>query len=111
MTDLMYLAVRLALASALASAPAHTTPRVAPADSFDVYFAGVRFAELTVVDNSGSRSYTIRKKDIASHQWRPAVTASESRVARDTACSFVGSIKSVVASMRSLRTIRWSSQR
>jgi hypothetical protein len=111
MPRLTHSAARLALAFALFGAPAHTASRVASLDSFDVYIAGVRVAELTVTDDGGSRSFTIRKKDIASNQWRPAVTASESEVARDTAFALPGSIKGVVASIPSLRTIHWSSLR
>jgi hypothetical protein len=72
---------------------------------------GVRVAELTVVNDAGWRSYTIRKKDFASNQWRAAVTASESKAARDTAFALAGSIKRVVAAMPSLRAINWSSLR
>ena len=93
-------AVRLVLTLALVGAPARTASRAAPSDSFDVYYVGVRVAELTVAKDGPSRSYTIRKKDIPSNQWLPAVTASESDVARDTAFALLGSIKNVVASMR-----------
>src|SRR5205823_4273376 len=111
MPGLTHSAARLALAFALVGAPAHTASRVAPPDTFDVYLVGVRVAELTDADDGGSRSYTTRKKDIASNQWRSAVTASESEAARDTAFALWGSIKSVAASMPSLRTIHWSSLR
>jgi uncharacterized protein len=111
MPELTHSAARLALTFALVGLPAHTTSRVAPPDSFDVYLMGVRIAELTIADDGGSRSYTIRKKDVAANEWRAGVTAAESRVARDTAFVLPGSIKSVVASMHSLRNIRWSSQR
>jgi putative CocE/NonD family hydrolase len=103
-------ALHLALVIALTGAAAHTTLPAAPAETFDVYIVGVRIAELTVADVGGSRSYTIRKKDIASNQWRSAVTARENRVARDTAFTLPGSIKSVIASMRSLRAIQWSAR-
>src|SRR4051794_4171325 len=67
---------RLALAFALVGAPAHiatytatyTASRVAPSESFDLYVVGIRIAELAIADDSGSRSYTIRKKDVASNQ-------------------------------------------
>lgn len=103
-------AARLALPLALIAAPMHTVSRVAPSEMFDVYAAGVRFAELTVAGDGGSRSYTIRKKDVASNQWRSAVTAGESAAMRDTAFGISASIKNVAAWMSSLRTIHWSSQ-
>ncbi|CAN5916977.1 hypothetical protein BH11GEM1_BH11GEM1_06700 [soil metagenome] len=98
---------RLGLACALAGMPAHTAQRVARADYFDVYIAGACVAELTIANNGESRSYTIRKKDVASNQWRPAVTASESKAARDSAFALPGSIKHVIATMPALRKIHW----
>ncbi len=111
MPRLTHSAARLALSFALFGAKAHTASHVAPPDSFDIYMVGVRVAELTITGDDGLRKYTIRKKDIASNQWRPAVTASERKAARDTAFALSGSIKGVVASMPSLRTIHWSSLR
>ena len=103
-------AARLALASALVGGPTHSAARVALPDTFDVYAVGIRIAELTIVDDGGSRSYTIRKKDVASNQWRSAITASETDAARDTAFGISASIKNVAAWMSSLRAIHWSSQ-
>jgi putative CocE/NonD family hydrolase len=105
-----HLAARVALGFALVSARPHTASRVAPPDSFDLYVVGIRIAELTIADDGGSRSYTIRKKDVASNQWRSAVTAGEREAARDTAFALSSSIKNVAAWMSSLRTIHWSSQ-
>lgn len=102
---------RLSLILALVGAPAHGASHVAHTEIFDVYAVGIQFAELTVADHGGSRSYTIRKKDFASNQWRSAITASESDAARDTAFGIPASIKNVAAWMSSLRTIHWSSQR
>jgi putative CocE/NonD family hydrolase len=108
-----YSAARLGLALALVGAQAHTSPRVALPDFFDVYIVGVRFAELTIADNAGSRSYTIRKKDFASNQWRAAVSAGETEAARDTAffAKWAPPIERLIAGMPSLRAIRWSSLR
>ncbi|MEP6731067.1 MAG: CocE/NonD family hydrolase [bacterium] len=114
MSGLMQLAARLALGFTLGGAPAHSESGVArsdPFDVYDVYIVGVRVAELTVNDHGASRTYTIRKKDMASNQWRPPVTASENKASRDTAFALPGSIKRLVASMHSLRTIRWSSHK
>jgi putative CocE/NonD family hydrolase len=112
MHDAIDSAGRLALAFALAGVPAHTASRIAPADSFDIYVVGVRIAELIVTDHGGSRSYTIRKKDLASNQWRAPVTAGEREAARDTAFLPVwGPLKHLIALMPSLRDIRWSSLR
>ena len=102
---------RLALSIAFFDATSQTASRVAPPDSFDIYIVGVRVAELTINGDGRVRRYTIRKKDIASNQWRSAVTASETRAARDTAFALPGSINGVVAAMPSLRTIHWNSSR
>ncbi|CAN5892447.1 CocE/NonD family hydrolase [soil metagenome] len=102
---------RLALACALVGMPAHTAQRAARVDSFDVYIAGVRVAELTVANKGESRSYTIRKKAVASNQWLAIVTASESKAAGDTAFALPGSIKHVIVTMPSLRIIHWRSLR
>ena len=110
MLGFMRSAARLALPLALVAAPAHTAPRVASTEMFDVYAAGIRFAELTVAGDGKSRSYTIRKKDVASNQWRPAVSAGESAAVRDTAFGISSSIKNVAALLSSLRIIHWSSQ-
>src|SRR4051812_26449808 len=94
---------RLALVCACLSASTHGGPRAASADSFDLYAVGVRIAELTVTERGGSRSYTIRKKDLASNQWRDPVTAGEHEVARDTAFLPVwGPLTHLIALMPSL---------
>src|ERR1043166_816590 len=113
MPGLTHSAARLAVVVALAGAPAHTTSRVTPPDTFDVYLVGVRIAELTVVDNGASRASTIRKKDVASNQWRSAVTAGESKAARDTAffAAWGSPIKNLIPAMPLLRAIHWSSLR
>ncbi len=103
---------RLALIFAFVSASAHGVSRIAPADSFDIYAAGIRIAELTVTERAGSRSYTIRRKDVPSNRWRAPVTAGEREAARDTAFLPVwGPLKHLVALMPSLHDIRWSSLR
>ncbi|HZI40466.1 MAG TPA: hypothetical protein VFD67_02160, partial [Gemmatimonadaceae bacterium] len=105
---------RLALAFALAGAPAQTAARITPGDSFDVYAVGVRVAELTVTDHGASRSYTVRKKDIESNQWRAPVTADERAAAADTAflTDFGWSpLKRLIGMMPAIRGIRWSSLR
>jgi uncharacterized protein len=104
----------VALAVALAGAPAHTAARITPADSFDVYTVGVRVAELTVTDHGGSRSYTVRKKDIESNEWRAPATADERTAAADTA--FLtdwgwSPLKRLIGMMPAIRGIRWSSLR
>jgi len=104
-------ATRLALAVALVR---HAQRRIAPADSFDIYAVGVRIAELTVNDHGGSRSYTIRKKDLQSNQWRAPVTAAEGAAARDTA--FLASLswsplRHLIETMPAIRGIHWSSLR
>ena len=103
---------RLALVFAFVSASAHGVSRIAPADSFDIYTAGIRIAVLTVTERGGSRSYTIRRKDLASNQWRAPVTAGEREAARDTAFLPVwGPLKHLIPLMPSVRDIRWSSLR
>src|SRR3954470_9139845 len=101
---------RVALAFTFFAAPGHTAPRAAASESFDVYAVGIRIAELTIADAGGSRSYTIRKKDVASNQWRAAVTAGERDAARDTAFRLSTSINNAAAWMSSLRPIHWGSQ-
>ena len=103
---------RLAVVFAFVSASTHGVSRIAPADSFDIYAAGIRIAELTVTERGGSRSYTIRTKDLAANQWRAPVTAGEREAARDSAFLPVwGPLKHLVALMPSLHDIRWSSLR
>lgn len=103
---------RLAVAFAFVGASTRGGSRIAPADSFDIYAAGVRIAELTVTERGGLRSYTVRRKDLASNQWRPPVTVGEPEAARDTAFLPVwGPLKHLVALMPSLKGIRWSSLR
>ena len=110
MPDRTRSAARLVLAVALVGAPTHTASRVARTEMFDVYFVGIRVAELTIAGDGGSRTYMIRKKDVASNQWRPAATAGESTAARDSAFGISASIKNVAALMSSLRSVHWSSQ-
>ena len=103
---------RLAVVFAFVNASTQGVLRIAPADSFDIYAAGIRIAELTVTQRGGSRSYTIRRKDLASNQWRAPVTAGEREAARDTAFLPVwGPLTHLVALMPSLHDIRWSSLR
>jgi putative CocE/NonD family hydrolase len=110
MPRLTHKAAPLALALAFVVAPARTASRVAGTETFDVYLVGIRVAELTVAGNGALRTYTIRKKDVASNQWRPAITAGESDAARDTAFGIPPSFKNVAALISSLRPIHWSSQ-
>lgn len=110
MLDLAHSATWLALPLALVGAPAHMASRAARTEVFDVYFVGIRVAELTVADNGRSRSYSIRKKDVASNEWRAAVTASERAAARDTTFGVSPSISNVASWMSSLRGIHWTSQ-
>lgn len=65
MPGLTQSAARLALALVLVGAPAHTASRVAPTEMFDVYAVRIRIAELTVADDSGSRSYLRQEKNSA----------------------------------------------
>lgn len=102
------------MAFVLVGAPAQPTSPIAPVDSFDLYAVGVRIAELTVIDHGGARSYTIRKRDLESNQWRAAVTAAENAAERDTAflTDWTWSpIKGLIALMPTIRGIHWSSLR
>src|SRR5581483_1221786 len=103
---------RLAVAVACIGVSTHAASPIAPPDSFDLYVVGVRVAELTVTERSGSLSYTIRKRDAASNEWGRPVTADEREAARDTAFLPVwGPLTHLIAMMPSLRDIHWSALR
>src|SRR6187455_3103459 len=53
---------------------------------YDVYYAGVRVAELT----SGSRTWSIRKRDPASARWTAVVSRPSAELPGDTAFALWG---------------------
>jgi len=97
------------LASTAATAAERATAASAGSGVFDVYFMGIRVAELTVEDRVGSKMYTISKRDFFDRDWSDAVAAPEHQLAENGAFELWGSIARLPARMAGLRTVDWAS--
>lgn len=78
---------------------------------YDLYEKGIRNAELTMRDDRGSKTYTIKKRDIKSNRWSSFGTASESDLAGNRAFDLWGTIKFLPAALPEIERLDWKSRK
>lgn len=76
---------------------------------YDAYFRGIHFAELSIKkEENESKTYTIKKRDIKTLQWSPAITAPENKIAGNKDFRLFWSLRHLPARLKEIERINWS---